>query len=263
MFKRYLFERVRGKTKYQRFFQRLHSASLEGLNIGWGGCYKESGELAVVELLSSRASGPLTVFDVGANAGDYAGALLGMLQSKILLYCFEPSKIAYESLQKRHGGNENFRAYNFGLGASDTTTRLFADQQGSELASVFNRRLDHFGLEFRDCENVELKRLDGFCAEAGISRINLLKLDVEGNELNVLIGATGMIENDSIDFIQFEFGGCNIDSRTFFQDFYYLLTPRYKLYRIAKNGLVPITRYDERLEVFLTTNYLAERHQTH
>jgi hypothetical protein len=84
-------------------------------------------------------------------------------------------------------------------------------------------------------------------------------MDVEGNELNILNGAKRMIENDSIDFIQFEFGGCNIDSRTFFQDFFYLLKERYRIYRILKNGLYPIDSYSEKYEIFITTNYLAQR----
>ena len=50
--------------------------------------------------------------------------------------------------------------------------------------------------------------------------IDLLKLDVEGNELLALKGLSDSIEY--IKIIQFEFGGSNIDSRTYFQDFYYL-----------------------------------------
>ena len=103
------------------------------------------------------------------------------------------------------------------------------------------------------------KILDEFCSDHKIEHIHFLKMDVEGNELNILNGAKRMIENDSIDFIQFEFGGCNIDSRTFFQDFFYLLKERYRIYRILKNGLYPIDSYSEKYEIFITTNYLAQR----
>ena len=51
--------------------------------------------------------------------------------------------------------------------------------------------------------------------------IDIMKLDVEGHELDVLEGSRKTI--NSIKLIQFEFGGCNIDSKTFFQDFYYFL----------------------------------------
>jgi len=68
-----------------------------------------------------------------------------------------------------------------------------------------------------------------------------------------------MLHSGSIDFIQFEFGGCNIDSRTYFQDFYYLLKDNYKIYRIVKDGIYPINQYREMYEAFITTNYLAEK----
>lgn len=259
MFKRYLFEKIRGKTAYQGFFERLHALALEGLNIGGGDCPEWSGEVAVLRLLRAQTRGTVTLFDVGANTGTYAAQVWKVLHPRVRLYCFEPSRVAYETLLERFGGRENFVAYNFGFGASDTLACLFADRNGSELASVFPRRLDHFGIEFQPRESIRLKRLDDFCRDEKIPHIDLLKLDVEGNELNVLTGAERMIKSDSIDWIQFEFGGCNIDSRTFFQDFYYLLTPKYNLYRITRDGLTPIRKYHERLEAFITTNYLAKR----
>jgi hypothetical protein len=108
-------------------------------------------------------------------------------------------------------------------------------------------------------EIVEINTIDEFCSANGIRHIHFLKMDVEGNELNILYGAKQMIESDSIDFIQFEFGGCNIDSRTYFQDFFYLLKDRYHIYRILKKGLFQIDTYSEKYEIFTTTNYLAQR----
>jgi hypothetical protein len=57
--------------------------------------------------------------------------------------------------------------------------------------------------------------------------------------------------------IQFEFGVATIDAKCFFKDFYHLLNPNYNLYRILKKGFFQIKNYNEVLEVFITTNYLA------
>jgi hypothetical protein len=86
-----------------------------------------------------------------------------------------------------------------------------------------------------------------------------LKLDIEGHELNAIKGAKQMIADKKVDFIQFEFGGCNIDSRTYFQDFYYLLKDKYRIYRILRDGIFEIEQYKETSEIFITVNYLAER----
>ena len=98
--------------------------------------------------------------------------------------------------------------------------------------------------------------VDAYCAAEGIERVDYLKVDAEGHDLAVLQGAAGMLEV-GVRFVQFEFGGGNIDSRTFLRDFVRLLEPRYRISRVLTDGLEPVD-YSERDEVFLTTNFLAE-----
>lgn len=81
-------------------------------------------------------------------------------------------------------------------------------------------------------------------------------MDIEGHELKALIGFGRSIH--SIKVIQFEFGGCNIDSRTFFQDFYYFFkNQNFDLFRITPLGLFSVRDYRERDEYFTTTNYIG------
>ena len=105
---------------------------------------------------------------------------------------------------------------------------------------------------------VTIKKIDDYLAENQISYIDLLKLDIEGNELQALKGAEDSLKNGKIKAIQFEFGTCNIDSRTYFRDFWYLLSDRYNIYRLLKDSLYPVTYYSEYDEVFATINYYAE-----
>jgi hypothetical protein len=77
----------------------------------------------------------------------------------------------------------------------------------------------------------------------------------------VLAGASAMLEQGKVDIVVFEFGGCNIDTRSFFQDFYYLFTLlKMKLFRITPSAyLYPIYSYHEVFEQFRTTNFVAVR----
>jgi hypothetical protein len=118
--------------------------------------------------------------------------------------------------------------------------------------------LKHIRIKLSHTEQVRITTVDDFCQSNGIDRIHLLKLDVEGYELKVLEGASRLLAARAIDFIQFEFGGCNIDSRTYFRDFFDMLAPQYSVYRVVKDGLKEIISYSETLEVFTTTNYLCE-----
>jgi hypothetical protein len=63
---------------------------------------------------------------------------------------------------------------------------------------------------------------------------------VHGHELQALEGAAELLRAGRIRAIQFEFGGANVDSRTFFRDFWNLLYGRfgYSLYQILP-GCVP------------------------
>lgn len=257
-----------GKVRFQPFFSKLHAFALKGMNVGTGSTITQSGELSVIQRLrdSWNAREQVTLFDVGANKGDYALALLEAFQAhpNTLIYAFEPSNPVFAELQqalRSHPQGQRLQAFNIGLGEKNERRTLYSSGESgpSGLSSLYPRRLDHFNIPMKAREEIELQTLDDFCAAHSVASIQLLKLDVEGHELAVLQGAHRMIEGKAIEAIQFEFGGCDIDSRTFFQDYFYLLNPQYRLYRILIDGLAPIDAYQEEQEIFLTTNFLALR----
>jgi hypothetical protein len=85
---------------------------------------------------------------------------------------------------------------------------------------------------------------------------NLIKIDVEGHELDVLKGGLNTLAIAQV--IQFEFGGCNIDTQTFFQDFWYLFAEAgFAIYRVSRDRPIHISQYSEADECFRTTNFLA------
>lgn len=218
-----------------------------------------SGELHVLDrIANSRQGGGTVVFDVGANVGAYARLTLERLPD-VELHCFEPSPHALERLRVALERYPAVHVHPFGLGRAEALEPLYGDSPGSELASVYARRLDHHGIVSNVQGDVPLRRLDDVLPELGLERVDLLKLDVEGHELAVLEGAARALHDGRLEAIQFEFGGTHIDARVYFQDFYYLLSPNYRIYRILRNGLWPIDTYREEDEVFLTANYLCLR----
>jgi len=124
------------------------------------------------------------------------------------------------------------------------------------MASLYKRDMSYFKIDFNLQEEVAITTLDKFCKESRIEKINYLKLDVEGNEMEVLKGAQDLLKADAVDFIQFEFGGADIDARVFLRDFVNLLKGRFNIFRIVKDGLRPLN-YSEFFEIFVTTNFLA------
>lgn len=248
-----------GRRFFQPLWQGLHRMALSGMNFGGGAFVGDSGELWVLDRIGGlQGREPQVVFDVGANVGDYSAHVLERLGSGVRLFAFEPSSRAFERLTVRVGGPESVQLFNIGFGEHEDVVPLYSNVDASPLASLYDRRLDHVGLALTEHEQVRIRRLDDFCQDEGIAHFDLLKLDIEGHELKALEGAAGLIAAAAIDFIQFEFGGANTDSRTYFRDFFELLHERFNLYRILWDGLAPIERYEESLEIFVTVNYLAE-----
>jgi FkbM family methyltransferase len=231
-----------------------------GQHIGSGGSVarEASGERNAIEYIANKSCDyNYVVFDVGANVGKYTNMIKEVLPNAAV-YAFEPSKITFQELSKNTANLNDVRLYNFGFSDSENSLTLYYDHEKSGIASVYKRNLAHFQIDMNREETISVTSLDDFCAKNDIKHIDLLKLDIEGHELMALQGARNLLAENCIDYLQFEFGGCNIDSRTYFQDFFYLLKDKWNIYRIVRDGLYPITSYKETLECFVTTNFLAE-----
>lgn len=196
--------------------------------------------------------------DVGGNIGSWSTEVLRRWPNAEI-HVFEPAASNVEILRDRFSSNSNVIINPVGLSDSGQVTTLHANEAGSGLASLSKRKLDHFGISFDHSEPVEIIKFDDYWkSKLGSQRISLLKLDIEGHELNALSGASEALEHT--DVVQFEFGGANIDSRSFWQDFWYFFSSRnFSLYRISPLGPTKVDKYLEIDEFFMTTNFLAVR----
>lgn len=253
-----LISRYKSKIKGQELFNYLHKLSIEGKNYGYAGSIEKGGELQTIDLIKDNSQNNI-VFDVGSNIGQYQKILLKNLKiDNFTIHCFEPSPDTFEIL-KKNTADKRVVINNIGLGDKKEKLKLYRNKQFSPLASLYKKEKgDYYNIQNMDeYEEVEINTIDMYCESNNISKINLLKMDVEGHEFNVLKGAQKMIENNSIDYIQFEFGPANIDSKTYFRDFYRLLSDQFDFYRILKDGLYKVNKYSEQEEVFLPVNYLC------
>jgi len=245
-------------NKYMQFiFEKLYRISLRGMNYGTAGFVESSGEVPLIKRISEvfKNEARIVVFDVGSNDGDYAQSIIRNLKYNYVLHCFEPAQLAFELLIKNTKSSTDIIHNNFGLSDKREELDLYYDREGTGWASLY--QIDHQSLsvKFEQSEKVKLEILDDYCEEYDIDHIHFLKMDVEGHELKVLKGASRMLNEGKIDFIQFEFGIANLVSKIFLHEFFKLLEG-YDIYRVLKNGVYKI-EYNERYEVFLTSNYLA------
>lgn len=249
-----------GRKSLQVLSERLYRIALKGMNYGSASDYKNNGELAALSRVarSLSAAGQLTVFDVGANVGHYTRHIyLAFKDLNYNLHAFEPSHPTFLKLKENCKDIQHIYFHQVAMSDHAGEATLHYEKESSGLSSLYERDLSHRNISMSTHESVQLTTLDLFCKEQGIEQIHFLKMDVEGHEMAVLKGAEWFLKNNRVSVIQFEFGGCNIDSRTYFRDFYNALSPQYRLYRILKNGLQPITSYSEYREIYISANYIA------
>lgn len=232
----------------------------EAMGIGTSGNFYTDGEFIVFDLLRKHSQPPYCIFDVGANKGQFLTCIQNSLEKEeYMIHCFEPSLQTFRMLEKNVRADARVRLNNLGLGKENCETELYYGEAGDEGASLTKRNLAHYGINFDRSETIHLTTLDDYCRSHGIGHIHLLKLDIEGHELDALSGARNMITERRIDIILFEFGGCNIDTCRFFRDYWHFFenTPM-EIFRTTPSGyLVRIEKYREELEQFCYSNFVA------
>jgi FkbM family methyltransferase len=254
---------VFGRRALLPLFRRVRHFALLVENFGVAEV-KDSGEQNVLRRLRDRhrVDAPL-VFDVGANRGAYVDLIFEHLPDAHV-HAFEPNPAIYSELQKRFEGNARVSCQPIALGAHSRRADLYGvthaspDSHLTGLSSLTQRDPRSVGHEMDIIAEVEVMTVDAYCKANGISMIDLLKLDVEGHELDVLVGAADLLKRGGVHAVQFEFGGANLDTRTYLRDFIRLLGAEFEVFRVLRDGLVPLT-YSEREEIFVTSNYYTER----
>lgn len=137
---------------------------------------------------------PNLVIDVGANSGQWGSAIKNEFP-KISLISFEPISTAFETLKLETQKNESWEAYQFALSSQSGSTKIILasnDGMSSSLSRPSLHTNVHPEISFREGEDVSVKTLDDFDFPA--ERV-FLKIDVQGQEFNVLAGAVEFMKS--------------------------------------------------------------------
>ena len=158
----------------------------------------------------SRLIGPGdVVFDVGAYIGIYSVFASRLVGEKGSVVAFEPVPTTHRRLRETLTLNavENVAAVEAAVCDLVGTATMNVFEQRYAVWNSLGRPLMSDG-RWRLAPNASVEvpatTIDAFCAASGIERVNLLKVDVEGFERSVFLGAQRLLLNRSIDYICFE-----------------------------------------------------------
>lgn len=201
------------------------------------------------------------VFDIGANAGEWTKLALKINQN-IELHCFEPGSHAFKTLISNNLP-ENVICNNFGFSSTKCEGPLYAFENDSGATSLYQREGLENGWGLKPPKWKEMAKLDtlkNYCHEKNITEIDFMKVDVEGHEFEVIKGGKSLFDSAQVKIIQFEYGGCNIDSHVFLKDIFdFFKDMNYSFYKIYPDFIRPFQRYDQRIDNFQYQNWLIIR----
>jgi FkbM family methyltransferase len=136
-----------------------------------------------------------TVLDIGANTGQFASAVHEVLPHA-RIYSFEPLDDCYKQLKNRLSNADGFKAFNVSLSSEDGSAKFYrnAYTQSSSLLPMTDLHRNAFAWTAQTAPvTVKMRRLDSFWDEIELQRQVLVKIDVQGSEDQVLLGAERVI----------------------------------------------------------------------
>jgi FkbM family methyltransferase len=138
------------------------------------------------------------VFDVGANCGA-ASVHFARHHPAATVHAFEPGREARSYLERNVAALPNVRVHPFGLYSIDRQARLYAGDDDPGKASVIRRDVN-----LDENEPVELRAGGAWAAGQAIDCVDILKVDVEGCEVEVLEGLADLLPRVKVLFVEYD-----------------------------------------------------------
>lgn len=157
------------------------------------------------------------VADVGANCGA-ATVYFARHYPDATVHSFEPGSEPRAILDRNVASYPNVQVHPFGLHSVDDVVPLYKGDGDTILGSIFRRDIN-----LDESEPVELRAAGSWAAEHGIERVDVLKVDVEGCEVDVLESLAHLLPTVKALYVEY-------DSRQARRDIAHLVEETHDLY---------------------------------
>lgn len=155
----------------------------------------------IIDTARSHISKNMNIIDIGANMGTHTVEFAKLTNGKV--FSFEPQRIIFQQLNANVFVNRlfNVHTFNYALGSIEQDVSMKVNGQ----KEVDYTKFQTFGCaeideHSKQSETVKVKILDSFAIE----NVCLIKIDVEGYELNVLKGSINTIIKNNYPVIIYE-----------------------------------------------------------
>lgn len=243
---------------FQHFNKLIYQLALTGYGYNnYEDDYLTGEKFFIDEILSSFPS--LICFDVGANIGKWSRQVLNSCNVD-QMHLFEPVSSSFNKLTDEFSSFEQakVRINHSALGDEEATTLIYYGEHLSQASFLKDASRINY-IKQDSYEVVAVDTIDNYVKTAKISRIDVLKIDVEGYERCVLDGGRKFLTCNPPAFIQIEMNRHQIYTSTnlfaLLSDFESL----YTVYRLMPGGWVRIKLDDPESNIFHFSNYVLVR----
>lgn len=179
----FLAEKVGARAARLRRLRRLAGTPAAALSEG------HIGSISLLDLIVARRL-PVIVFDVGAFVGTWTLLLKSILPSSIV-YAFEPLPSHSRRFENHVAQLSGVHLHECALGARrcSKTMRITNLSDASSFLELTNKAKTTYGLNEVETINVAIETIDSLVEAGSVQPPDLIKLDVQGFEIEVLRGA--------------------------------------------------------------------------
>ena len=138
------------------------------------------------------------VFDCGAHHGLYSLLISRAVGKNGMIYCFEPDDENYRILtgNVRKNGIKNIKVVKMGLW-SGKGRALFRTNLGHSSHIIIGTSAN---ARKKNIESIRLTTIADFSKEMKLKKIDFMKMDIEGAEIEAIEGSLAFIKNNSVNF---------------------------------------------------------------
>jgi FkbM family methyltransferase len=212
-----------------------------------------NGEYVLLKKVVDDVANP-NIIDVGSNVGNYTKKTITYAKHKTLhIHSIDANPEMKEYFKKIDYPGLTFS--NIGVGKSNKILTFYSDNKlGGKASSSFYK---HYYLNNHNKYEVEVFTLNQIFNELNWGKIDLLKLDVEGSEIEALEGASELYDKELVNVTQIEYNPTWIKANKSLEDLF-LFSKKYNLslYRLSQKGLMPLKSYHHSLDDFNYQNVI-------